>query len=338
MRASLRGIDLILEQGMNVKVCSFPQGEDPDSFAKQNTLEELSVYLAENAKDFIQFKASILFEESKNDPIKKADTVRDIVNSISKIPDRIQKEIYIQECARIMDISEEVLFSTLAQINKKEFQEENKQFKSEQKAFEVIKHQQPIEKVDIQYILERKIIEVLLLYGNRTEDFEDLVLKENAKGELVLEPVIHQAKVFEKVFLDLQDDEMEFTNPQFKSLYYTIIDTLNQNPAFELKNFINQVDASMGNEITHILMEDERYTLDNWQRMNIFPKEKTHTVAQLVSETILSLRCFLIDQKVKEFQQETLQNKIDTNRNILEEVKDYSGLKMLLSRKLNRVL
>jgi len=75
LRASLRGIDLILEQGMNVKVCTFPEGEDPDSFAKQNTLEELSLYLVDNAKDFIQFKASILFEESKNDPIKKAETV-----------------------------------------------------------------------------------------------------------------------------------------------------------------------------------------------------------------------------------------------------------------------
>jgi DNA primase len=338
MRASLRGIDLILEQGMNVKVCTFPEGEDPDSFAKQNTLEELTSYLVENAKDFIQFKASILFEESKNDPIKKAETVRDIVNSISKIPDHIKKEIYIQECARIMDISEEVLFSTLAQINKKEFREENNQFKSEQKAFEVIRNQQPIEKVNVQFILEKKIIEVLLLYGNRTENFEDLVLKENDKNELVLEPVIHQAKVFEKVFLDLQDDEMQFTNTQFKTLYYTIIDTLNQNPEFELKNFINSVDAEMGNEISHILMEDERYTLDNWQRMNIFPKEKTHSVAQLVSETILSLRCFLIDEKVKEFQQEVLSNKADVNRNILEEVKDYSGLKMLLSRKLNRVL
>ncbi|WP_445732059.1 DNA primase [Mariniflexile sp.] len=338
MRASLRGIDLILEQGMNVKVCTFPEGEDPDSFAKQNTLEELTAYLKENAKDFIQFKASILFEETKNDPIKKAETVRDIVNSISKIPDRIKKEIYIQECSRIMDISEEVLFSTLAQINKREHQEENKQYKSEQKAFEVIKHQQPIEKVDTQYILEKKIIEVLLLYGNRTESFEDLILKENEKGDLILEPVIHQAKVFEKVFLDLQDDEMEFTNTQFKTLYYIIIDTLNQNPEFELKNFVNLVDAEMGNEISHILMEDERYTLDNWQRMNIFPKEKTHSVAQLVSETILSLRCFLIEQKVKQFQQETLTNKSDVNKNILEEVKDYSGLKMLLSRKLNRVL
>lgn len=338
MRASLRGIDLILEQGMNVKVCTFPEGEDPDSFAKANTLEKLTLYLEENAKDFIQFKASILFEESKNDPIKKAETVRDIVNSISKIPDRIKKEIYIQECARIMDISEAVLFSTLAQIGKKEIQEKSSEYKKEQKAFQVIKQEEPINKVNVQYVLERKIVEVLLLYGNKTEDFEDLVLKENEKGELILEPIVHQAKVFEKVFLDLQDDEMEFSNPQFKTLYYTILDTLHQNPDFELKNFINQVEPEIANEITTILMEDERYTLDNWNRMNIFPKEKSNSIAQLVSETILSLRCFLIDQKVKQFQEETLQNKTDTNSNILEEVKDYSSLKMLLSRKLKRAL
>jgi DNA primase len=337
MRASLRGIDLILEQGMNVKVCTFPEGEDPDSFAKQNTLEELSVYLIENAKDFIQFKASVLYEESKNDPIKKAETIRDIVNSISKIPDRIKKEIYIQECSKIMDISEEVLFSTLAQISKKDFKEADKQYKTEQRAFEVIK-QQPVKKVDVQYVLERKIIEVLLLYGNRTEDFEDLILKENDKGQLILEPVINRAKVFEKIFLDLQDDEMEFTNPKFKTLYYTIIDTLNQNSEFQLKNFINSVDTDMANEITTILMEDERYALDDWERMHIFPKEKTQNVAQLVTETILSLRCFLIDQKVKEVQQKTIENKNNVNKSVLEEVKDYSGLKMLLSRKLNRAL
>jgi DNA primase len=164
------------------------------------------------------------------------------------------------------------------------------------------------------------------------------VLKENDKGHLVLEPVINKAKVFEKIFLDLQDDEMEFTNPQFKILYYTIIDTLNQNPDFQLKNFINSVDADMANEITTILMEDERYSLDDWERMHIFPKVKTDNIAQLVSETILSLRCFLIDQKVKEFQQKTIQNKTDVNKSILEEVKDYSSLKMLLSRKLNRAL
>src|SRR5690606_14194538 len=113
IRASIRGVDLILEQGMNVKVVMFPNGEDPDSFAKQNTLLELTGYLDENAKDFIQFKASLLVEEAKHDPIKKAETIRDIVNSRAKIPDPIKREIYVQECSRIMDISEELLFSSL---------------------------------------------------------------------------------------------------------------------------------------------------------------------------------------------------------------------------------
>ena len=336
IRASLRGIDLILEQGMNVKVCMFPEGEDPDSFAKQNTFEELALFLDENAQDFIQFKASLLVKETKNDPIKKAETIRDIVNSISKIPDRIKKEIYIQECSKIMDISEEVLFSTLAQINKKEFQDANKTYKKEQQSFQVVRNEQAVKKVDIQYELERKIIEILLLYGNETENFEDLVLKETETNELILEPVIQEAKVFEKIYLDLQDDEMEFSNPKFKELYYTIIDTLNQNPDFALESFVNSIDQNMANEITSILMEDERYMLHNWESKNIYPKDKSKSIAQLVSETILNLRCFLIEQKVIDFQQETLES--TDNKNVLQEVKDYSNLKMLLSRKLNRVL
>lgn len=338
MRASLRGIDLILEQGMNVRVCTFPVGEDPDSFARQNTLSELKTYLDENAKDFIQFKASVLYEDSKNDPIKKADTIRDIMNSISKIPDRIKKEIYIQECARIMDISEQVLFSSLAQLNNKNTKESTPDYNNDPRAFDVIKNEEPPQKVDIQYILERKIIELLLLYGNRTEDFEDLILKENDQGNLELEPVKHQVKVFEKIFLDLQEDEMEFSNERFKSLYFKIIDILNQNPDFEVDTFINAVDQNMAQDVTSILMEDERHSLSNWERKDIFPKSKSETVAQLVSETILSLRCHLIDRKVKGFQSQTLQNKNEVNRNVLEEVKDYYGLKILLSRKLNRVL
>jgi len=338
IRASLRGIDLILEQGMNVKVCTFPDGEDPDSFAKQNTFEELTLYLQENSKDFIAYKAALLMEEAKNDPVKKADLIRDMVTSISKIPDRIQTEIYVQECARIMDIREDVLFSTLAQIGRKELRDANKTYQTKQKAFEVVKHKTSLKKVDIQFELEQRIIEVLLLYGNRTEDFEDLVLKENEEGELILEPIIHKAKVFEKIYLDLQEDEMEFSNDNFRELYYTIIDTLNQNPDTGLENFVNKVDPKIASEITNILMNDERYELHDWERKNIFPKAKNNSVAQLVNETILSLRCFLIDQKVSEFKQKTIDNKNDTNKNILEEVKDYSKLKTLLSRKLDRVL
>ncbi len=337
IRASLRGIDLILEQGMNVKVCTFPEGEDPDSFAKQNSIEELTLYLETNAKDFIAYKASLLMEDAKNDPVKKASLIRDMVTSISKIPDRIQKEIYVQECARIMDISEEVLFSTLAQIGKKELADANKAYKTAQKSFEVIKAKETRKRVDVQYELERKIIESLLLYGNQTEDFEDLVLKESEDGELELEPVVHQAKVFEKIYLDLQEDEMEFANEKFRLLYYTIIDALNQNPDFNLKNFVSKVDPIVAEEVTHILMNDEQYNLHDWERKNIYPKAKINGVAQLVSETILSLRCFLIDQKVNEFKEET-RDTANNPKNLLEDVMNYSNLKMLLSRKLNRVL
>jgi DNA primase len=177
----------------------------------------------------------------------------------------------------------------------------------------------------------------LLLYGTETEDFEDLVLKEAEDGELQLEPVIHNAKVFEKVYLDLQEDEMQFTNPNFKSLYYTIIDTLHQQPEFSTKNFVNNLDQELANDVTTILMNDERYSLHDWERNQIIPKEKEHSVPQLVSQTILSLRCYLIDQKVADYKNETLKPDSDT-RSIIEDVKDYVGLKMLLSRKLGKVI
>ncbi|WP_179349605.1 DNA primase [Winogradskyella pacifica] len=348
IRASIRGIDLILEQGVNVKICTFPDGEDPDSFSKSNTLEELTAYLEGNAKDFIQFKASLLVKEANNDPIKKAETIREIVNSIAKIPDQIKREIYIQECARIMDISENVLFTTLAQINNKQAQDNNKpksyispsSSDPNEPPFEVFRNEEPSRKpkVDIQYELEKKIIEILMLYGDRTEQFEDLILQEDeTSGELLLEPTKHEARVFEKVYLDLQEDEMQFSNPQFKALYYSIIDKLNQEEGFSTKNFINQLDQDAASTVTSILMEDERYNLHDWERNLIIPKEKKDSVSQLVSQTILSLRCHLIDQKVAEYKNETLKENVDL-RVIMEDVKDYVGLKMLLSRKLGKVL
>ncbi len=339
IRASMRGIDLILEQGMNVRVCTFPDGEDPDSFAKRHTLPELQDYLKNSSKDFIGFKASVLVEEANNDPIKKAETIRDIVNSIAKIPDQIKKEIYIQECAHIMDISEGVLFNTLAQINKKELQDAQKKLKQDQKTFEVVKPEsKPQQKINVQLELERKIIEILLLYGNKEEQFEDLVLKEDeASGELLLEPIVQEAKVFEKIYLDLQEDEMQFTDPKFKTLYYAIIDKLNQGDEFSTKDFVNQLDQDMATLVTSILMDDEKYKLDDWERNHIIPKDKHATIAQLVTQTILSLRCHLIDRKVITFKEKTLEKNSNT-KTVMEDVKDYLGLKMLLSRKLGKVV
>src|SRR6056297_1425280 len=336
LRASLRGIDLILEQGMNVKVCTFPEGEDPDSFSKNNTYEDLVEYLAENAMDFIQFKTSLLAKEAANDPIKRADTVRDIVNSISKIPDRIQQEIYVQECAKIMQISEDVLYNTLAQIDKKHQTDTAKKKRQEQKAFEVVKNDAVVEKVDVQYELERKIIEVLLLYGDQKQEFEDLVLKENDEGELVLEPEIIEAKVYEKVYLDLQDDEIELTNEQFKTIYYKLIERLNEDSNFSIGAFLSELDQEIVSEVSSILMEEEQYVLHDWERRDIYPKEKKTGVAQLVGETILTLRCNLIKNRIDKLQERTKDSQ--DNSEVLEEIVNYLQLNKLLNAKLNRVL
>ncbi|GMN10554.1 DNA primase [Croceitalea sp. MTPC9] len=337
LRASLRGIDLILEQGMNVKVCSFPEGEDPDSFAKNNAYEDVVLYLEENAKDFIQFKTSLLAEEAANDPIKRAETVRDIVNSISKIPDQIQKEIYIQECAKIMQISEEVLYNTLAQIGKKGAADATKKLRLEQKAFEVVKNDQVVEKVDVQYELERKIIEMLLLYGNQKQEFEDLVLKENEEGDLILAPEVIEAKVYEKVYLDLQEDEIELTNESFRTIYYKLIEGLNENEDFSINSFLNVLDQDFVGEVSSILMEEEKYVLHDWERKDIYPKEKEHGVAQLVGETILTLRCNLIKSRIAKLQEDTNGERED-NSETLEEIMNYLQLNKLLNAKLNRVL
>ncbi|MBQ4818443.1 DNA primase [Aquimarina sp. MMG016] len=341
MRASIRGVDLILEQGMNVKVCSFPDGEDPDSFAKQNTLEELTLYLKENAQDFIRFKASILQKESQNDPIKKAELVRDMVTSISKIPDVIKREIYVQECSRIMDISEEVLFNTLAQIRNVDHKDQRKQQKEDKKKLEVVKPEaKQTPKVNEQYELERKIIEILILYGHREEEFEDLVLKENDDGELVMEPEIHTSKVFEKIYLDLQDDEIEFANDGFKGIYTVLIEQLNQNNDFKVENFINQIAPELAYEITSIIMKEEQYALARWHDMEIHVKQKDYTVSQYVNDIILNLRRYLIGQKVKELSQEVKAQDADKedNQETLQDIMDYLSLKRILSEKLNRVV
>ncbi len=336
LRASLRGIDLILEQGMNVKVCLFPDGEDPDSFARDNTYEDLVLYLDSNAQDFIQFKTSLLAEEAARDPVKRAETIRDVVNSIAKIPDRIKKEVYIQECARIMNISEAVLFNTLAQVDKKNFGEVQRQLRQQQ-SFQVVKHRELQEKVNVQFELEKKIIEMLLLYGNQEQEFEDLILKENEEGELELQPENAVSKVYEKVYLDLQEDEIELTHEEFRKIYYRLMEELSKEGPFSLNTFLSYLDKELLESVSSILMEEEKYELHHWERKDIYPKDREHTIAQLVSETILTLRCFLIKRRIEELQRDT-EAASEDNREVLEEIMNYLQLNKLLNMKLNRVL
>jgi DNA primase len=340
LRASIRGIDLILEEGMNVKVCTFPDGDDPDSFAKKTSYDDLVAYLENNAKDFIQFKASLLMNEAKNDPVKKADLIRDMVWSISKIPDRIQREIYIQECSRIMDISEQVLLSTLAQLVQKEVTEVGKKQKQEQKAFEVVKNETPIQttKVDVLYRLERKIIEILLLYGNKTEEFDDDLLKTNEEGEIEHFIEKKQYKVYQRIYLSLQEDEVELANPLFRDLFNDLVNYFHQNENFGIEQYLMHLTPYFAQEVTDILMEDERLNLHNWEGQNIFPKSKSETISQYVSETILTLRWFLVDKIIEELKDSVSSESNSDNTESLSLAMDYYKLINSFSKKLGRVM
>jgi len=337
LRASLRGIDMILAQGMNVRVCSFPEGEDPDSFAKKNSQEAIKLFFKDNSKDFIQFKASLLLEDAVNDPVKKATTIRDIVESISKIPDPIQQEVYVQSCAQIMDISENVLFSALAQLSKKAQNTKSKTAQKE-KSFRVVKNEIPLNvSIDHTFELERQIITILIMYGDREETFKESILSFSEEEEIEEEIKEVKVKVFEKIFLDLQQDEIELANRNFKTLFYLLIQHFQIEGQISIDKFIPTLDVELSSLVSNILMNDEQHQLHHWEKKNIFVKSKDSQISQLVNETILTLRKLLIDKKIEELQEQVKDND-EHHAQILEDVMSYYQLKKVVSRKLNRVI
>jgi len=354
IRASIRGIDLILEQGMNVKVVQFPDGEDPDSFAKSHSDTELKEYLETAAQDFINFKVSLLLKDSNNDPIKKAVVIRDIVTSISKIPDGIQREVYVQECSRIMDISERVLFSELAQLLKKEAYQKTKPssnysnvdpnqpppeyfMEQEQSQMGLIKGGVvSTQKIDQLSIFENEIIKILLLYGNEEVDFSEEITHVNDDGRETFSVRKYQNLVSAEIYLHLQEDETEFTNPLFQEIYTEMIHQLNQSEKLEIDTFINNKNTDIATAVTSILMDEEKYQLSDWESKSIEVKSGLEVIAKGVNDVVYNLRRVLIGEKIEELMNDASKNQSGTID--LEVIRDYTNLKMRLFEKLNRVV
>jgi len=350
VRASIRGIDLILEQGMNVKVVQFPDGEDPDSFAKSNSNAHLKEYLDNSAQDFINFKVSLLLKDSNNDPIKKAGVIRNIMTSISKIPDAIQREVYVQECARIMDISERVLFSELAQLLKKDVKKRSKalnqkqdpnqppaeNFKAQEQAqMGLVKGGQiSTQKVDQLSILEKEIIRILLLFGNEEVGFTEEITNKDEDGKEILSVRKYQNLVSAEIYLHLQEDETEFTNPLFQEIYAEMIDQLNQSEKLVVDQFVNHKNTEISTTVTSILMDEEKHQLSNWGSKNIEVKSAKEVLPKAVSDVIFNLRRILIDRLVNE---SLVQGKAYSNEE-KEVVMSYNSLRIRLSEKLKRVV
>ena len=340
LRASIRGVDLILEQGMNVKVCTFPDGDDPDSFARKTAYEDLVLYLENNATDFIRFKASLLMQEAQNDPIKKAETIRDMVESISKIPDLIKREVYVRECATIMDISEQVLFSTLAQILKKDFYEGQK-VERKQSTMQVVQTPEETQKRTINRleVLEHDLIKILLSKGNEDCVFTDTILVEEENGDLKEKQVQQTLKVYEKVFLELQEDEIEFANPDFKQIYDQLMTMFQEDASYDVSRLANELPVELSAKVSDLEMEDEFRYLDNWLKRDIVAKEKDRDLNRIISDIILNIRLLLIMHLINNLAEKVRTEITDEERkSVMEEVIGYNQLKTILGKRLNVIV
>jgi len=205
------------------------------------------------------------------------------------------------------------------------------------KPLKVVKVEEPKAiKVNQLNILEKHLIEILLLYGNKEAEFTDFVEEENDEGEFKIVKHKFTNTVSKEIYLHLQDDEIEFTNQTFKSIYYDIIHQLNQDERISIEKFINHEDPNIGMTVSDLLMDDERYTLSNWEGKNIYVKTKEKALAKLVMDAVYNIRRILIEQKITEIKSQIISS--ENKREDLDLVKNYTSLKKLIYNKLARVV
>ena len=331
--ASLRSIDLILEEGLNVKICSFPEGDDPDSFVRKNKKEKMLEFINNESKDFVDFKLFIN-KDFEDDEDKKVSVIRNILKSISLIPDTLKQEIYVKKLSAVLEIDESSLFRSFSNIGVSKSLNRSSKNLYNSKIYKVEASDQRHTSSYV-YQLERQIISILLKYGVEEIQFEDIILNKDEDGKLVEIKKNIRSKVFEKIYLDLQQDEIEFTHSPFRNIYKKLIDSFNNLESVSIDNFINDLDSNSSKIVSDILINDDKYQLHDWERKNIYVKKIGSELSQLVNETILNMRRYLIDKKINELQES---NKDEDKGDVLEEVMSYYKLKKMLSAKLNRVV
>ncbi len=342
IRAALRGIDMILEQGLNVKVLPLPEGEDPDSFSKQLSSDELIRYVEEKADDFIQFKTDLLLKDAAGDPVKKAALIRNIIESISKIPNTIQQEVYIKEVARLMDVSEEVLFKELAIVQRNNISRKEKEYISRKRreSLKPVEKKEKTEVVDKRKVLEKNIIKLLLLHGTKEVEIEDWEIEEIPKdnSEPIIKKIHYKTTVAQAIYLQLQADELDFANPDFKKIYDLIIPDLLNGENIDFVKLQADLDEKSAAIISDILMEEEKYKLDDWEKHGIDIKPVEEILPWSVSDVTLNLRRIWLQDLINK-QKELLKKDEDEEvlNEILSEITDYLFLFKVVSMRLRRL-
>lgn len=323
IRASFRGLDMMLEQGVNVRVVPFPDGEDPDSFAQAHSTEELESYISSNRRDFISFKTGVLLEEAAGDPLKRAQMVREIVASIAKVPDRIGQEVFVKEAARLLEIDATALYDELDRL----LSDQSRQARRKQQQdpqMEVVTGGVPEEAKILGYEQEKILIQLAISKG------KEIMLEEDLDPEEVI-PVT----VANWIMRELSNDGISFQVPVFAKAFALLCAELKRGEVPETSWWVRQPDPEIVELVTEALTE--KYVLAKWEAREIYlPKEK-NIIFSLVRDTVFRFKYQHVQRQL-----ELLKSKLEGDDiqidHYMNEFHKWNQLRQMLDDKLNRVV
>ena len=339
IHASLRGIDMILKEGMNVRVVLLPEPEDPDSFAHSHTAEEVRAYIRDNEQDFLEFKARLLLQDAQGDPIRKASLIGDMVQSIAQIPDTIQRSVYIKECARIMDIDERILIGEVARKRlTTSGDRETDEFLRRQTARQrqetppqpEVEYKQHVEAGSSVEALEREIVKYLLKYGHCSFDFKE--------GRTMV-----ACNVAEVIFSELSDDNIEFRNPVYAkimALYREQWEQLGTGVEVPVHLFLNHVDPEVCNASVDLLTSDDNYVpSDMWRRKEVHVESDEELLAVGVPKAVTLYKSKVVEGLIRDLQKQ-LSGELSEEQEseIMQRMAGYNRVKVAMARKLRRMI
>lgn len=330
IKASFRGIDMILQEGMNVKVVLFPDGEDPDSFAKKSSTEELKDYIGEKAQDFIQFKISVLLEESGKDPIKRAELIKDIVSSIALIPDQIKRAVYTKECSVLLEISEQALINEINKILRKKLSKSSSTEQDVITATDFQTYSTPEKKAASNTDLlnwEKEIIRLLINYA---ENNIKVKVKQGEQEETREIPVVTY------ILHALLGDEIEFTTPAYQEIFMLYNTYLKDDKILPQQALIQHENDVIKNIAIDVL--STKYELNDWSKHNIVVSTENEQLQLAVINSVHAFKLSKVKHLIKQTQ-EKLKNADETEQlEIIQQIMRLEQIKAQLSNKLGIVI
>lgn len=323
IKASVRGIDIVLEEGMNVKIVLLPPGEDPDSYSKKLSNEEFARYLKQNETDFIRFKTQMLLSEAQNDPVRRADLIRDIVKSIAVIPETITRTVYIKECSTLMEVSEPVLYNEVNKLRaQKTFQDRNKYPGPEDLPVPRIATGNQIAHDAGSFYSERAIIRLLLKFGS--EVFERKINPEDGKEKVTT--------IADYIVYEIVSDELTFENSTFAKVFNDYSFHVEQGLFPGDKHFVRHPDPDISS-VSADLLADSHELSDIWKTKQTFIETESMLLRDVVPDTVLKFKSDKLNQerkKILRLMEEAA--KANENEKIVTLQKKYAAISNAMGR------